>query len=165
MKEFDFNSREIVNRFSNMLYNIAVGYLKNKDDAEDIVQDAFMKLISYSRKRKFKSEEHEKYWLIRVVINLCNNELKSAKRRNNVSLTEIEYIEENYSKEDYITDIVNALEPKYKDVFRLFYVEDFKISEISKILSISENNVKTRLKRAREKLRKELELGGEKENG
>ena len=165
MKKQDFNSREVVNKYSDMLYNIAIGYLKNKDDAEDIVQEVFMRFITYARKNSFKDKDHEKYWLIRVTINLCNNELKSAKRKNKLIVNDIENLEISYLKEDYMFDIINSLDKKYRDVVRLFYIEDFKISEISKILSISEDNVKTRLKRARNKLKTEWKVGGERDNG
>lgn len=165
MKEMKFNSRDVVNKYADMLYNIAIGYLKNKDDAEDVVQEVFMRLITYVRKNNFKDKDHEKYWLIRVTINLCNNELKSAKRKNKLIVNDIENLEISYLKEDYMFDIINSLDKKYRDVVRLFYIEDFKISEISKILSISEDNVKTRLKRARNKLKTEWKVGGERDNG
>lgn len=165
MRNVVFNSEEVVNKFSEMLYNIAIGYLRNKEDTEDIVQEVFMKFISYTRRKVFNSDDHIKYWLIRVTINLCNNELKSAKRKNKVDITEIENLEAEGIKTEYTDDIVNSLSEKYRNVFRLFYIEGFKISEISKILSISEDSVKTRLKRAREKLKHEWEIGGERDNG
>ncbi len=164
MSELDFKFNEVVNKYSEMLYNIAIGYLKNKDDADDILQEVFIKYICYINRKNFKDDNHEKFWLIRVTINLCNNELKSAKRKN-ISLVEIDEIENfeiESSQDEKIVDIINCLEIKYRDVFRLFYVEGFKITEISKILGISENNVKTRLKRARDKIRKILKIGGEK---
>ena len=107
MKNVVLNSEEVVNKFSEMLYNIAIGYLRNKDDTEDIVQEVFMKYISYTRRKVFNNDDHIKYWLIRVTINLCNNELKSAKRKNKVDITEIENLETEGIKTEYTDDIVN----------------------------------------------------------
>ena len=164
MKNTKFNFQELVNNYSDMIYNIAIRYLGNKEDAEDIVQETFMRYIkSIKEKGEFDTEDHIKYWLIRVSLNLCNNEINSAKHNRNIFLEESKIISYKDTKIDY-NDFVNKLSSKYRNVFELFYIEDMKISDISKILSISESNVKTRLKRARDKIKKILQLGGEEDN-
>ena len=161
MKNAKFNFQELINKYSEMIYNIAIRYLKNNEDAEDIVQETFMKYIKHIKKNgDFDTEEHIKYWLVRVALNLCNNELNSAKHNRNVSLFECKKVCYYDSKFDY-NELINKLSGKYRTVFKLFYIEDIKISEISRILCISESNVKTILKRARDKLKKNANIGGE----
>jgi len=153
-----FDSQKLVDEYGDMIYRIVLSVLENVDDAEDIVQDVFMKYLD--KKMKFDNKDHEKYWLIRVTLNLCYNELKSSRKKYNVELTDDigKYVE--YSDSSNLMDNVKDLKEKYRSVFELFYLDELKISEISKILKINEATVKTRLKRAREKLRKTLKLGG-----
>ena len=108
----------------------------------------------------FEDKNHEKRWLIRVTINLCYNENKSAKRKNTVPLADCNLLEAN-TDDRLLRYSLDKLKEKYRVVFELFYIDNFKISEISKILKISQANVKTRLKRAREMVRKLVQLGGE----
>lgn len=154
-----FDSKKLVYDYTDMLYRIAMGYLRNNEDSEDIVQETFFQYLKYIKEgKKFRNEEHEKCWLIRVTINLSCNKVKNSKIIQNVpfddeSIQKIEY----YNQDMYLLDDINKLKDKYKIVFELFYLKDLKISQISKILNISEAAVKTRLKRAREFLREILE--------
>ncbi len=156
------NIDNLVNEYSDTIYSIAIGYFKNKDDAEDIVQDVFTKYISCIKSGKnFKTEEYEKYWIIRVTMNLCCNKRKESNYKRNVPFIDKETIGFEFSEsESLLLESIDKLEDKYRIVFELFYLREFKISEISKILKISEPNVKTRLRRAREKLKKLLQQGG-----
>lgn len=153
-----FNSPKLVDDYGDMIYRIALGILENREDAEDIVQEVFMKYLN--KNKKFDNSEYEKYWLIRVTINLCYNELKSSRQKCNVPLTDdiCKYVE--YSDADIVSDHIKELKEKYRKVFELFYFDEYKISEISKMLKINEATVKTRLKRARDKLKKILKAGG-----
>lgn len=155
----NFNSDNLISEYSDMIYRIAIGYLKNKEDAEDMVQEVLLKFLVYKKTKNFKDEEHERNWLIRVTINLCCNEIKHEKNKSLILskqsiVFELEFDERKCS----ILENLDKLSYKYKVVFDLFYIRGFKISEISKILKISEVNVKMRLSRARVKLKKELNL-------
>lgn len=159
------DSKNLIDKYGNMIYHIAIGYLKNKDDAEDIVQEVFIKYIEYMKSNIFNDEEHEKCWLIRVTINLCCNHLKYIK--NNALIIAEQSINTYLNleeRENYILESIEKLGEKYRIIFDLFYLRDLKISEISKILNISEANAKVRLKRARDKLREMLQLGDEEFN-
>lgn len=156
-----FDSQKIINQYADMIYRIALGHLENKSFAEDIVQDVFMTYINYIKENgMFRDKKYEKCWLIRVAINLCYNENKSAKMQKTVPLTDCNLVEADLD-DKILRDSLEKLKDKYRIVFELFYIDNFKISEISKILKISQANVKTRLKRAREMIRKLLQLGGE----
>ena len=139
-------------RYREMVYKTAFLYLKNEADALDVVQNTFLKL---SKQKKFNDEEHLKRWLLRVSINLCKNNLKSYWKRN-VSVFEEEFYQlENSDLK--LQELVFKLAPKYKGVIHLYYYEGYSVKEISVILKISEAAVKQRLKRARTKLKIELE--------
>ncbi len=160
------DSKNLVTKYSDMIYHIALSYLKNKDDAEDIVQEVFMNYINFIKTNNdFESENHEKFWIIRVTINLCNNELKSKRKRNKVILNNEIFKTFDFNENEIcLIDCIDKLKDNYKIVFELFYIKELKISEISAILNISESNVKTRLKRARDKLKKILQSGGERKS-
>lgn len=137
-----------------MLFRIAFSYLGNKHDSEDILQEIFIKLF-YSAP-DFASDEDEKRWLVRVTINQCKDHLKSFWNRNRISLEDIEEFATTPEDHEDLLEILK-LHPKYKIVIHLHYFEGYRISEIAKILRISESSVKMRLKRGRELLK--LEMG------
>ena len=115
-----------------MVYHISLEYLRRKEDAEDIVQEVFFKYAKYinEEKKTFEDELHEKYWIIRITI----------------------------MKDNLLFDEIQKLEDMYKSVFILHYLEDFKTNDIGAILEVSEETVKTRLKRARECLKDGLKI-------
>lgn len=150
----------LTNAYSDMIYHIAMRYLNTKEDAEDIVQEVFMRYIANFKAGKlFDTEEYEKYWLIRVTMNLCCNEISSARRRKNLPFKDSLYCELDISSENLLYNSVSKLNKCYKEPFILFYIEEFKITEISKILRISEDTVKKRLSRARTKIKDFIKIG------
>ena len=150
-KEFDAK----YNDYGKMLFKIAFLYVGNSADAEDILQDVFIKCLS--GRYSFKDSDHEKAWFIRVTQNKALDFLK-RKGRKNISLDDIENF--TYEKNDNSADILReilALPEKYKSSVILYYYNDYSVEEISKILKISKSAVKMRLKRSREILKTELE--------
>ena len=150
-KEFDAK----YNDYGKMLFKIAFLYVGNSADAEDILQDVFIKYLS--GRYSFKDSDHEKAWFIRVTQNKALDFLK-RKGRKNISLDDIEIF--TYEKNDNSADILReilALPEKYKSSVILYYYNDYSVEEISKILKISKSAVKMRLKRSREILKTELE--------
>jgi RNA polymerase sigma factor (sigma-70 family) len=137
-------------QYKTMLFRIAISFLGNKHDCEDILQEAFIRLCYNAP--AFASNEDEKRWLIRVTINLCKNHLKSFWNRNKTNMNElIDYVHEPEDRE--LMREVFRLPPIYRTVIYLYYVEGYKISGIADILKLSESTVKMRLKRGREKLK------------
>ncbi len=141
-------------QYKNTLFRIAFTYLKNEEDCEDIIQEVFIKYLYSSP--DFESLEHEKRWLIRVTINKCKNHLDLFWNRNRVCSDYLERCEMSSDEIDVISEIMKLPE-KYKSVIYLYYVEGYKITEISEILKVKASAVKMRLKKGRELLRIECE--------
>lgn len=155
----EYNSKEVyiekmIEKYSDMVYRLALTRTKSKESSEDIYQEVFFRL--YRRLPEFKSEEHEKAWMIRVTINCSKNLLKSHFFKYDTKMPE-EIIFETKERHD-IYYAVQELPLKYRTIIHLYYYENYKINEISKILNINENTVKTRLTRARERLK--VKMGG-----
>ena len=147
----------IIEKYSNMVYRLAIARTKNKEDAEDVFQDVFLKLSK--KLPDFQDETHEKAWLIRVTINLTNNLFQFAHYKRTVPLEEDLKFEDKDMSNVYF-QVLN-LPMKYRTIIHLFYYEGFSIKEIASILHTNENTVKTRLSRAREQLKHKLEGGFE----
>lgn len=147
-----------IEQYGDMIRRICFLHLKNYSDTEDIFQSVFLKYILCSD--VFESVEHEKAWFIRVSVNACKDLLKSFYRKKTVPLDFIadsgfELSEDNGE----VLKAVLELPTKYKDMIYLFYFEEYRTSEIAKMLKKNENTVYTLLSRGREILKNRL--GGE----
>lgn len=145
--------------YKDMVYRIAFVQCPCRQDAEDVFQEVFFKL--YGSGADFRDEEHLKAWLIRVTLNCCKLIRRSAWFRKRTELTE-DIAETGYSEEtetaEAVIAAVKALPEKYRPVVEMYYYEEMSCSEIGAALKMNEATVRTRLKRAREKLKKELEV-------
>ena len=139
--------------YKNMVYRLAITYLKNVQDAEDITQDVFMKLLKLEK--EFPSEEDGGAWLVRVTVNTCKDLVKSAWRRRNSPLHE--NLVFHQKEQSDLFHAVMSVGLKYRTVVHLYYYEDYSVREISDILHIKETTVQTRLHRVRGKLQQILE--------
>jgi RNA polymerase sigma-70 factor (ECF subfamily) len=144
----------VVEKYSNMVYRLALAQMKTKHDAEDVFQDEFMRYISKSR--VFESEEHRKHWLIRVTINRCRS-LWAAWFRKTEPLNE--QIPFETEEQGDLFDYLMMLPQKYRLVIHLFYGEELSVKEISKLINARESTVRTWLTRARAILREKLKGG------
>lgn len=147
-------------QYSNMVYRLAFIQMKTKEQAEDILQDVFLKLMQQTNRHE--SSEHEKAWLIRTTINCCRDYWKSAWFKRRAPMDEITYTANTISPDKssstgFITQCVKKLPVKYRQIIHLYYYEEYSLKEISVILQINENTVKTRMVRGRELLKKYLE--------
>lgn len=142
----------VVSAYSQDLFRAAYTVLHSKSDAEDAVQDVFVKLIK--KRPKFSDCEHEKAWLLRVTINTAKDMLRKRKRTL-AKLTES--ADEPYNSDKMeLLDAVLSLDEKYSTVIHLYYYEEYSIAQISKMLNIPSATVGTRLSRARNLLRTKL---------
>ncbi|HOB87186.1 MAG TPA: RNA polymerase sigma factor [Bacillota bacterium] len=137
-------------RHENSLYRTALAILGSKAEAEDVVQEVFLKYIE--KGPSFQSPEHEKAWLIRVAINLCKNRLRSSWWRKTVPLLE-SYPADPEGRQDGVVEAVMALPPKYRTVIHLFYYEDYSTAQISALTGQKESTVRSLLTRARQKIK------------
>ncbi len=145
---------------------VALRFVKDRMEAEDIVQEAFIK--AFSKLEDFKAEVSFGAWLKRIVINRCIDVLKSKKQRlvalevNHLSVIDKAY-ETDWTIDDGITveDVKTAIETlseKYKYVVLLYLMEGYDHKEISEILNISEVASRTQLSRGKQKLKDVLKL-------
>jgi RNA polymerase sigma-70 factor (ECF subfamily) len=118
-------------------------------DAEDIVQEVFLR--TYEKAPEFESEEHEKAWLIRVTVNLCNSQLRSPWYKRRWPLLESYPATEPEQHE--LLEQIMTLPSKYRTVIHLFYYEGYSIKDISGVTGQKESTVRCHLTRARQKLK------------
>ncbi len=144
--------KKMIEKYSNMIYRLAMARTGNRDMSDDIYQEVFLRLAK--KLPQFENEEHEKAWLIRVTINCSKNMMNSGFLRHRAELDENLTFETPERHEIYYA--VQKLSLKYKTVIHLYYYENYSIKEISKILRVNENTVKTRLARARKELEKSV---------
>ena len=138
-----------------MVYRLAYGCTGSGFDADDISQEAFLRLYKY--KKPFNGSEHKKAFLIRVTINLCKDLQKSAWIKRRTELDENMQYGGGYNEaENVLREYILQLKPKYRAVVYLFYYEGYSVAETAKILKISETAVTTRLSRARNQLKAQL---------
>ena len=148
---------EIVEKYADMIYRIAYQKELNRYDAEDIVQDVFVKLLS--NKSYFRDEEHMKAWLIRVTINLCINYNKSLARQKTVSVEQLDI--PFTQQETGVLEELYLLPEDERNILYLYYYEGYKIREIAKILRQKQNTINSKLTRARNKLKRIMEVNNE----
>lgn len=145
----------VVNQNLDIVYRTALSCCKNKHDAEDIVQNTFVKFLQ--AETDFSDDEHIRKWLVRVAINECKNMWKSFWRKNISSLEELQMeIEQQTVEQKELLEEVFKLPPKYRIVIHLYYYEGYHVKEIAELLHISESNVQIRLMRARNKLKEQI---------
>ena len=136
-----------------MVYRLAMVYLGCRADAEDVTQEAFLRLLR--RAPAFADGEHEKRWLLRVAVNLCRDQLRGFWRRRAVELEPGLPVRNPESLG--LAEAIVALPEQYKGPIHLHYCEGYSVAETGEILKLGQSAVKMRLKRGRELLRKEME--------
>lgn len=134
------------------VFRLAYSYLGNVADAEDVCQNVFLLL---AEKNTELEEGKEKHWLLKCTANACKNQLRSFWRKNRQEVAD--NIPALDKEESYVHDAVMRLPPNYRVVIHLYYFEGYNQKEIAQTLRISLTAVQTRMSRAREMLRKELE--------
>jgi RNA polymerase sigma-70 factor (ECF subfamily) len=168
----------LVTRYERRIFRLAKNITQNDWDAEDVLQEAFLK--AYQHLKQFKGNSHFYTWLVRIAINQAMMKLR-RRRPNHFSLddpiaTNEDFLpreladgrptpERRYSQNELaeiFSSAIADLHPKQRAVFRLREVEDFSTEETANVLGLSVSAVKSRLRRARLKLRDKLYyLGGD----
>lgn len=154
---------ELIYSIRQDMYKIARLRLSCIDDIEDAIQETMIE--AFKSIKSLKKIENFKSWIFKILINRCNKIYKKRKRYN-VSFEDLNF--ENYLTLNQIDDYEHEIEfyqmlkvLNYDErlVILLFYKEDYSTSVISKILNVNENTIKTRLRRAKEKIKVSYERG------
>ena len=149
-----YEARQLAERYldqyGNMMLRFAYTYLKNKEDAEDVVQDALIKAIGAAA--SFENETHEKSYLLKVVKNCCLDVLR--KQRNHLN----EELDENVSAEEkedlsFVREAVGKLPQNEREAIHLYYEEGYSTKEIAKLLGRKETTVRSDMMRGRNHLK------------
>ena len=146
---YRYTYNDIAERYIDTIYRLALSRTKSPENAEDVTQDVFLKLMQSNK--RFESEEHLKAWLLRVTINCTKDIFLSS------WFTKTEQLDENIPVEtEEKSDLYYALmklPKKYRTVIHLHYYEGYRINEIADIIKVSEGTVKSQLHRGREMLK------------
>lgn len=150
MTENEFT--DAVRKNSKRIYLIALSITQNSSDAEDIMQNVFLKL--WKNNKPFKDDEHLKKWLSVVCVNESRDFMRNPFRKRKVPLDEAVNISVLDKAENIdLFKAVMSLGTNERTIIHLFYYEDMSVADISDVLKIKESAVKTRLFRARNKLK------------
>ena len=146
-QEFEY----YVSTFSGVVFRTAVCYTRNKADADDIMQEVFLKL--YTSGTYFENDAHAKAWLIKVTANMCRNMLKSPWKRLIQPIEAAENLTSDNENNSGLADIVMKMKSRNRIVLYMHYFEGYTTREIAEILGIKENAVTSQLYRGRKQLK------------
>lgn len=153
----DINKFEqLVRASTDTLYRVSMSMLKNEHDAQDAVSEAILK--AYENLHKLRKEEYFKTWLVRILINECKLILRKSDRiisDVNEKMPEITSRDNPYLSVE-VGEAINSLPEKIRLVIVMFYVEDYSIKDIKRVLNIPEGTVKSRLSKGRALLKEQL---------
>lgn len=144
--------RKIMELQGDTVYRLALCRLQNISDAEDVYQEVFLRL--FKQDIQDWNDEHLKAWLIRVTLNCCADIGRFRIKRNTVPIYE-EISDRQTDTEDYqeLWEAVSSLSVKLRTPIHLYYMEGYSTQDIARILKIPEVTVRSRLHRARRKLK------------
>ncbi len=152
----------LVERYKDLIYTLALRMIKNREEAEEVSQDTFIKV--YKSLSKFKGDSKFSTWIYKVTYNTCLDRLKKLKRtQNTVAINEFTEHEvktldsalatlEIKERKEAIQKCINMLPSNDSFLLTLYYFEEQSLDEIAKIVNLKPNNVKIKLYRSRKKL-------------
>ena len=154
---FIMSDETVLRTYADMVYKVAVRNTQCIADAEDVFSDTF--LAYYTKKPEFESEEHRKAWLLRVTINLARNTHRAQKKVSELDerLPSQEHSFEQVELSIDLNEAMRRMQPEYREVLCLFYLQELSTKEIAEVLGKNESTVRTQMMRAREQLRGILE--------
>jgi RNA polymerase sigma factor (sigma-70 family) len=154
--------RLLFDKFASKMFSVCLRYAKNEEQAEDVLQDGFVKV--FGKLKDFKSEGSLEGWIRRIMVNTALDQIrKNNKQLGDTNIDDVGYKIEN---NDFIVEkmiaedlmkMVQAMPDGYKVVFNMFAIEGYSHGEIADTLGISENTSKSQYSRARAYLRERLE--------
>lgn len=139
-------------KYQENVFRAAFSICRNPEDAEDVVQDTFLKY--FESNRQFESEEHIKAWLLRTAINKSKNVLRTFWHRNRSTFEDyMDQLSFQEPEDQEILEAVMSLPEAYRIVIYLYYYEDYPVKDIAQVLEKPENTIKSHLYRARKTLK------------
>ena len=141
----------LIKAYEKDLYKVAIAMTKNEEDALDCIQEAILQ--SYISIKDLRQEEYFKTWLIKILINKCNDVIRANKNIIYIEQEKEEGYSENIEQSVSLRECFDRLKPDYKIVMIMYYDQGFNSKEISEILNINESTVRTRMARGRDYLR------------
>lgn len=149
---------QLIQTYKVDLYKTAISFLRNEGDALEAIQEVTYR--AYKGIRKLKKSSYFKTWLMRIMINYCNDQLKSKKRivKNDEMLNSLG-VSENHTEIE-LRDAMLGLDERSREILTLKYFHDLKIKDIADTLQCPEGTVKTWLNKALRSLREKLEEKG-----
>jgi len=157
LRKKKITSEEVIERYADMVYRLALLHVKNDSDADDIFQEVFIRLVKNID--KLQNWEHVKAWLIRVTLNCSNSFYEKASYKKSAPLEEAQEQGSNdlgfdeVEGDGPVVSAVKKLPEKYRSVVHLFYFEELSVAEIAKVTEQKETTVKSQLSRARDMLK------------
>ena len=156
---------KLIRKYQKYAYNISLKYMKDKQDAQDVTQDALIKV--FKNLKNFNMKSKYSTWLYRIVVNTSKDELKKRNKKQNEIDIDSEYENsrlldskyeplkemENKVLKKKLGEAIDILDLKYREVIVLCDIKDFSYEEISEILNIPIGTVRSRISRGRKKLR------------
>ena len=153
-----YSVAEVIERYNVMLYRLAMARMQQKENAEEVVQDTFLRLITQVKKGKtFEDEEHLKAWLLTVAVNRGKSILTLAWNRRTEGMSEMYEVAAPQREEGYAYEFVSRLPEKYRVAIDLFYYEELSTEQIAKIMKTKPATVRSYLHRGRERLKEMME--------
>lgn len=164
---------EIIKLYEKKVYNLALRYMKNHDDALDVAQEVFIQV--YNNLSMFRGEAQFSTWIYRITYNSCVDMLrKQTKTKKNIAISiddekfyetqkDKQLLEEEYEKKEtleFVLKAIDTLPKEQRDVVILRYIKDLSYAQIGEILDIAEGTVKSRLNRARWRIKEIVKLEG-----
>jgi RNA polymerase sigma-70 factor (ECF subfamily) len=152
----------LVDRYKDMVFSLALKVMKNREEAEEVSQDTFIK--AYRSLKHFKGDAKFSTWLYKIAYHNCMDRVKKISRKYNTDTID-EVVENKISATDDVLQTIerkeraeiikaclNELAEDERSILWFFYFEELSLKEITKVTAFSENNVKVKLHRARKKL-------------
>lgn len=152
----------LVDRYKNLVFSLALKMVKNREEAEEVAQDTFIKV--FKALHKFKGDSKFSTWIYKITYNTCLDRLKKNKREQHVrsidefnsnqikSLDNILDSMVDEERKQTIQDCIRLLPSEDAFLLTLFYFEEQSLEEIAKVVGLTANNVKVKLFRSRKKL-------------
>ena len=153
MTEQEFN--RAAEQHLDMVYRIALNWLKRPADAEDAAQNVMLRL--WRTDAAFAGEDHLRHWLVRVALNECKRMSAHPWRKRTVPLDQCPEPEFSDPARQTLFQEVMDLPVKYRVPLYLYYYEGYKVDEVGELLGLNPSTIQTRLARARAKLKIQLE--------